>query len=282
MLVCHGWIDGDGETNPEEIVMALKAILGEMTRDEIGELAGSATAILPTAAIEQHGPHLAIETDRCIGEAVCRLAAERAAARIPVTVAPTLVYGISEQHLPYPGVLTLSSGTFLLVLREVCESLVRSGFTRIAIVNGHGGNEEAVRLVARDLVNVHRISVAATSYWSVAQRALADLIPPRWVPGHAGLFESSLMLALRPDLVRERPGGDGRPPVPGSPAPQPRHLTLGDTTITPAVIVRAGRRIGDGPGYTDDPSAASTELGRRLLDVIADELASFIVEFHES
>jgi len=246
-----------------------KVILGEMTREQIRRVASETTVVVPTASVEQHGPHLPILTDTLACEAICRRAAELASAEVSVTVAPTLAYGISAHHFPHPGVLSLTPSTFMTVLREVCESLHRSGFSRIALVNGHGGNDEAIRLVARDLANALPVAVAATSYWAVARQSLVEEAAALGIgalPGHAGGFETSLVLALRPELV------DGRPPSAGGP-PKP-------AAGLPATNARAAQRIGDGPGYSDDASLASAERGRRFLDLIARDLASFFVAFH--
>jgi creatinine amidohydrolase len=241
-----------------------KLLLAELTREQIRALAAEAVAVLPTASTEQHGPHLPVCTDATLCEAVCLAGAAKAAAEVRVVVAPPLVYGISHHHFPYPGVLSLPSETIIQVAREVCVGLAASGFRRILIVNGHGGNDEAVRIVARDLANSHQVAVAATSYWTLAQStpAVAEARAAGPVPGHAGHFETSLMLAIRPDLVDGRPeAGTGR----SDPAPRP--------SVT---LARSGSRIGDGPGHTDDASRASADLGRRLLDEIATELASLL------
>jgi len=247
--------------------MPARLLLAEMTREQIREVAPTTIAILPTASTEQHGPHLPICTDATICEAVCRQAAEGASAEVSVTVAPALVYGISDHHRPYPGVLSLPSVTFIQVVSDVAAGLIASGFRKLLIVNGHGGNEEAVRIVARDLANSHPVAVAATDYYifASASLAVAEALSVGPVPGHAGHFETSLMLALRPDLVAGRPeAGAGR----YVPSPRPG-----------VTLARAGARIGDGPGHTDDASRASADLGRRLLDAIAGELAAFLREF---
>lgn len=247
--------------------MPARLLLAEMTREQIREVAPRAIAILPTASTEQHGPHLPVCTDATICEAVCRLAAERASAEVSAVVAPTVVFGISDHHRPYPGVLSLPSVTFIQVVSDVAIGLIASGFRKIAIVNGHGGNDEAVRIVARDLANAYPVAAAATSYWLLAQSVgvVAEARGAGPVPGHAGHFETSLMLALRPDLVDGRPeAGAGR----------------SDPQLRPgATIARAGARIGDGPGHTDDASGASADLGRRLLDAIVGEVAAFLRDF---
>ena len=142
-------------------------LLAELTRDEAGRQVPDATVIMPSAAIEQHGPHLPIITDTCIVEAVSERVA--AAASVPVLVAPTVCYGASQHHFPFPGVMSLSSGTFSAILRDLLDSLARMGARRVYLLNGHGGNDELIRLVAREegsaqasrhrrgLVLVHRV-----------------------------------------------------------------------------------------------------------------------------
>lgn len=252
--------------------MPSTVLLAELTREHVRELAPRATAVLPTAAVEQHGPHLPLATDTFACTAVCQRAAELASADVPVVVAPTLPYGFSQHHLPHPGVLTLASATFAQVVRELGDSLYRSGFRRLVIVNGHGGNDELIRVAARELANDLHMSVAAASYWTIAWRALlteADAGRLGQLPGHAGAFETSLVLALRPELV-------DRAALP----PARRGGGVPDAQRLEPAVFRAGVRLGTGPGYNDDPSAATAEAGQRYLDVIARAVAAFVVDFH--
>jgi creatinine amidohydrolase len=243
-------------------------LLADLTREQIRAVAPTAVAVLPTAAIEQHGPHLTIATDTLVCTTVCHRAAEIAAATTPVLVAPPVHFGSSHHHRPHPGVLSVTSTTFGQVVREVCEGLVLAGFRRLAIVNGHGGNEEAVRLAAREVALVHPVTIAAASYWTIAGRALveAGLVGTGGFPGHAGAFETSLVMALRPDLVD---GAAMPPPRPTAGAPDLEHRPL---------VIRAGSSLGSGPGYTDDPSRASAERGARILAVITAEVARFLTD----
>jgi creatinine amidohydrolase len=251
-------------------------LLAELTREAIRRAAPDATVILPTAAIEQHGPHLPILTDTAACGAICQRAAEIAGAETPILVAPVMWIGHSHHHFPHPGVLSLSTGTFVQVLRELGDSLVRSGFRRIAIVNGHGGNDELIRVAARDIHFAHsheRLSVAATSYWTPAWSEMASIAVAEGhgaLPGHAGGFETSLVLALRPELVDQ----DAYPP------PQAAR-EVGLRPIQSPTVMPGGESLGSGPGYTDDPSKASAEAGRRYLDAIAHSLATFLTAFHK-
>ena len=250
----------------------MKTLLAEMTREQVRAIAANTTAVLPTAAIEQHGPHLAIVTDTLACGTICQRAAELATQQgAPATVAPTLQFGASHHHRPYPGVLSLSLPTFIQVVKELCESLVLSGFRRIVIVNGHGGNDAAVRVAATDVALAHPVSIAAASYWTIAGPALVADGRVRDIgqlPGHAGAFETSLVMALREELVDKASYPEPRAKPPFEP-----------DLSTRAQVSRAGQLLGQGPGYTDDPSRASVAHGEHLLGIITREVAKFLVDF---
>lgn len=255
--------------------MPTSILLQELTREQVRTIAPGATAILPTASTEQHGPHLPLEVDSLACTAVCRGAAELARAEIPIVVAPTLVFGWSRSHFPLPGVLTLSAKTFLQVVLELGESLYRSGFRRIAIINGHGShaNDPLVRAAASDLADNFPLSVCAASYWTIAWEALfketgtGDL---RRVPGHGGTFETAVTMALRPDLVDHTAMPETLDEREGVPPVQPNR----------PVVRFAGIKTGTGPGYTDDPRAATAEAGRRYLETMYRAVAAFLLDFH--
>jgi creatinine amidohydrolase len=250
----------------------VKTLLADMTREQIRAIAPTTTAVLPTAAIEQHGPHLAIVTDTLACGTICQRAAEIATSQgAPATVAPTLQFGASHHHRPYPGVLSLALPTFIQVVEELCESLVLSGFKRIVIVNGHGGNDAAVRVAATDVALAHSVSIAAASYWTIAAPALVADGRVREIgqlPGHAGAFETSLVMALREELVDKASYPLARAQPPFEP----------DLT-TRAQVSLAGKLLGQGPGYTDDPSRASVAHGEHLLGIISREVGRYLVEF---
>src|SRR5215470_19269357 len=157
-----------------------------MNREELHAAAGESLAILPIGATEQHGPHLPTGTDLFAVEAVSREAAAQASARIPVIVAPALPFGSSHHHFIFGATLSLSTETYYRVLCDLVESLITDGFTRIFLVNGHGGNHELAQLAARDMALRHPVRVAAGSYWNIAW---ADLVSAgahsgRLLPGH--------------------------------------------------------------------------------------------------
>src|SRR5260370_27466713 len=110
-----------------------------------------ATVMGPVGSLEQHGPHLPVEIDSLLGETVALRTARLAAEKEPVLVLPMLWTGLSEHHMSFGGTITLDTDTFLAVLPCVCEAIVRHGFRRLVLLNGHGGNEDAMRVAADDL-----------------------------------------------------------------------------------------------------------------------------------
>jgi len=251
--------------------MADTLLLRELTREQARARAPEALLVFPVGALEQHGPHLPVGTDDYLVENVARQAAAKAADRIPVLVAPTLPFGSSHHHLPFGGTMSVSTETYYRVVRELTESLLIDGFRRIFILNGHGGNHELIQLVARDLALTHEADLAAASYWTIAWDALTalGLHEHGRLPGHAGVFETSAILALHPELVREpRPHRDGPFAVsPRASAPYRSELH------------GSWQRI---EGFTDSPDRGSAVLGRRALDAIAGAVAAAFVEFYQA
>lgn len=253
-------------------MMPASVFLADMNREQVREFAPGATVVLPTASTEQHGPHLPICTDTVECTAICQQAAELARTLVPVAVTPTLTFGYSHNHIPQPGMMSLTPATFLQVMRELGDCLYRSGFRRLVIINSHGWNDELIRVATYELSIAYHMTIAASSYWTVAWQSLvreADATQLGRIPSHAGAFETALMLVLRPELV-------DRSPLP--PAGDKEHIGL-EQTQRPLIRI-AGRRRGVGPGYTDDPSAATAEAGRKYLSIIARDVAAFIVDVH--
>jgi len=182
----------------------MKVLLAEMRWPEVrAKVEQGSVAVVPVASTEQHGPHLPIQTDARIVTDCAIQAAERIAEEVPIVVSPTLVFGFSEHHMDFPGTMSLSLPTYIAVLSELCECLVRHGFRKVLLLNGHGGNCEAIQVAARHVVANHNVVVGAATYWTVAESALAAVRAGDvgLVPGHAAGFETACMLALRPDLV---------------------------------------------------------------------------------
>ena len=246
--------------------------LAEMTRDHIRAIAPATVAVLPTAAVEQHGPHLPVLTDTILCGAVAERAAEQANETAPVVVAPTLCYGRSHHHRPFAGVLSLSTEAYMRALTDILEGLTLSGFSRIVVLNGHGGNTQPNAVVCADFIQHpdHAVTVANASYWDIARDAIVEqaIMPADDIPGHAGRFETSMIMALRPDLVDDAA------------------LAQTDSRADPASAVSqsfAGGTVqvhgawAASRGYTDHPSRANPADGVKMLDITVREVAAFLV-----
>jgi creatinine amidohydrolase len=163
---------------------------------------GRAIAVLPVAAVEQHGPHLPLGTDTLIAEGYLERVARLVPDGLDVLLLPVQAVGKSDEHDSFPGTLTLTAATALAAWTEIGASLHRAGCTRLVIVSSHGGNSALIDLVAGELRGRFGM-VAVTTSWS--RLGLPDgLFPAEEIRHgiHAGGIETALMLALRPDLVR--------------------------------------------------------------------------------
>jgi creatinine amidohydrolase len=252
----------------------MTVLLAELTRDQIADLAPNAVAVLPTASIEQHGPHLPVITDTLLCGTVAQRAAEKAAEKTSVVVAPVLCYGNSHHHRPFAGVLSLASPTYLAAVTDVLEGLVLSGFRKLVVLNGHGGNTDSNAVVGLDFANRlgHPVSIATGAYWDIARGALTEqeVIANHLIPGHAGQFETAMVMALRPDLVNQ--AGLGR-------VQDMSQARKGLFSPLSGATVQVHGAWAAGPGYSDNPAAATPELGQAILNVIEQRVAEFLVAF---
>ncbi len=175
----------------------------EMTFPELRQVPRAGALILaPIAAVEQHSRHLAVLTDTVLVTGV----AEGVEKRLPesVVLLPTLWFGASHHHLRFGATLSASVDVHIDMLCDLLTPLLEDGWKRVLILNGHGGNIDTMQTALRRLQPCYRDRVlSAASYWDLAAPELAALADgPRKAMGHACEFETSMMLTLRPDLVR--------------------------------------------------------------------------------
>ncbi len=255
----------------------MTVLLAEMTREQIKRAAPNAIAVLPTAAIEQHGPHMAILTDTLLCGTVAQRAAEQAADKVQVLVAPVICYGNSHHHRPFAGVLSLSSATFMAAVTDILEGLALSGFRKLIVLNGHGGNTDSNAVVGLDFVNRlgHDVSIVTGAYWDIARSALVEqgLVPNAQIPGHAGRFETSMVLGLRPELVDP----EGMQQVQDtSKTSQGLFADLSGATMQVHGAWAAST------GYSDNPGLSSAEEGKQLMEVVVQRVSDFFVAFYQA
>ena len=171
-------------------------------QDFAGIDAGRCVAVLPVAAIEQHGPHLPLATDAMINRGILERALAQLDAETPLLVLPAFPVGRSDEHAAFPGTLTLGADTLSRVWFEIGQSVHRAGLRKLVIVNSHGGQPQVCDIVALDLrLRLGMLAVVANTF---AFGEPAGLFPEeeRRHGIHAGANETSILLHLQPGSVR--------------------------------------------------------------------------------
>src|SRR5437870_79212 len=224
----------------------------EMTAPQLSQVPRDTTVVLaPIAACEQHSLHLPTFTDSILVTAVAE-GVERALPQ-QVLQLPTLWFGASSHHLRLGGTLSAEVDTHITMLCDLLTPLLDDGYQRILVLNGHGGNIDTMHVALRRLQPRYRSRlVAAASYWELAEHELAGLAQgQRKTMGHACEFETSMILALRPELVhREKIRND--PP-------------RGEASLRGLFTAEDMKQRTD-HGAVGYPESASAEQGKRFLE----------------
>jgi creatinine amidohydrolase/Fe(II)-dependent formamide hydrolase-like protein len=247
--------------------------LPHLTTDDVAALAKERAAVVVViAAIEQHGPHMPLVTDLLLGERLLSLALERLPESDELWAIPSLAYGKSNEHLRFPGTVTLSERTLAAAVHDIGASVARAGFRRLILLNSHGGNRTVLEYLARDVRLETGLMVFPVSTFLLGLEF--DPIGPdeaRWGT-HAGDWETSLMLALAPELVHmDRAPGD--PAYPRYDEREPRHLSpygpVGFAWTTEELSLS---------GAIGDPRRADAERGREIVERTTARLAEVLAE----
>jgi creatinine amidohydrolase len=233
-----------------------------LTASEIQARATPATVVvIPVASVEQHGPHLATGVDMWLAGAVAeRSAGKLAASGTPALVTPVVWTGLAEHHMPFGGTITLDTSAFAAVVGGVARSVARHGFRRIALLNGHGGNIEAISTAAIELTRVLGVPVVGVTYWLANEDTFGVILESQANVMHACEAETSMMMALHPDCVRTDRIAQAVPKR-FAPAAAPgfrRSRSFSEMTDT---------------GVIGDPRSASADKGEKLLEAAAARLA---------
>ncbi len=224
--------------------------------------AANAVAIIPFGSLEQHGPHLPVEVDSLLGGEVALRSARKMAARgEPVVLLPTVWTGVSEHHMEFGGTITLDLATYTALAEGICRSLVRHGFKRLVLLNGHGGNDNALRCITDELTPKLGVPIIQFTYWHAAAEAIAAELETQTALLHACEAETAMTMALRPDLVaKDRIPAASQAMEYVQPGPY-RWRTLAAVS---------------GSGVIGNPAAASAAKGERLLEVISTRIADLL------
>ncbi|ANP50796.1 creatinine amidohydrolase [Streptomyces griseochromogenes] len=239
-----------------------------MTASRLRELAGqNAPVLLPVGSTEQHGPHLPTGVDDFLSTEVCRrVAAILIARHRPVVVAPSLWCGLADHHMAFGGTFSLTLSTYQAVLRDVCSSVLASGFRTILIVNGHGGNVTALNAITNEISRELGTPIAVTSYFLAAQDRFAGIMRQQNHLMHACEGETSMMMALAPELVDgSRIAEATGPEIELYSADQPFHRPRPFHEVTAS-------------GVAGDARPATARKGRAMLDAGAERIAAWLLD----
>ena len=230
--------------------------LAKMTWKDAEQMLGAAhLAVIPVGSCEQHGPHMTLSTDIEIAEAFARRLVNELGE--VAFLCPGVPYGLSEHHMSFPGTLTLRPETFIAVLSEVLESLRRLGIRHALIVNGHGGNSDALSLVARKARRDMGMLVGSVMWSLVASDAIAERVHSvRY--GHACEVETSVGLVLAPECVFPERIEEPQPAGSEDPLTDPP----GARVVRPTWFGEWTRN-----GSLGDPRLSNERLGREVVDV---------------
>jgi creatinine amidohydrolase len=247
-----------------------KFCLARLTTREIAALDRDCTlVVLPVAAVEQHGPHLPVLTDTMIGEAVLTRALELRADDGRVWALPIQAYGKSNEHTGFPGTFGLTAETLARTLREIARGIHASGLKRLLFLNSHGGNPEIVDYVARDVREEFGLLCFTAHPWrfGLSRGIISDAEGGYGI--HGGEGETSLILAIAPELVHPEHYTPELPPV--------RRFMQRYTLKGAASFGWLSRDLSTS-GTIGDPRGATAEKGRAILEAEAQLVAALIDE----
>jgi creatinine amidohydrolase len=237
----------------------------ELTRPEIEQqLKTNPLVLLPAGSVEQHGPHLPTGTDIFAANVIAHAVAER----MDGLVLPGGPLGVTPMHACFPGTITLTPETYMRLVTETCASTARHGAKRLLILNWHEGNSASLAIAAEDLHRTHGLSVVTCHACYVA----ADLYgPSSGGLTHGGEIEALAVLAYRPDLVHlDRVSGSSDHAL-GHDMDKLRRTKNFIPVLTDIRSIAPS-------GWFGKPEHATVEKGKRMLDDIADAIASEAAE----
>jgi len=247
----------------------------ELTSYELGQVDKRTPVVLPIAAIEQHGPHLPLATDRIIGEYFCGQLSEQLPDK--VLVLPAISVGCSEHHLDFPGSLSITHETMLNHITDIFNAVKLHGFTNFLLFNSHGGNLGIGQVFVEKFghrnqdVNIHMIS-----WWKVVADKLSQVVEGGFgSTGHAGEFETSLMMLIRPDLVRTDKIEEGYPNPTADWAKQ-------DMLQAPKVGHFKTFKELTKKGTFGNPTLASVEKGEQISKIVIHQCLAVIKDIYSS
>ena len=225
----------------------------------------SKTIVIPIGSNEQHGPTGLLGTDWLCPEIIANEAHKDA----DILVAPTFNIGMAQHHLGFPGTIALRPSTFMAAIFDWCRSLGLAGFERLYFLNGHGGNTTALQNMIGELTVEYKLPFATGTYWDIAAKSIATLLEKQKALLHACEAETSMVMAMAPELVNPDELSQMHGPyIPG----------LAAIPTVNEGVYRWRQLSSRSPiGVIGDAGAASAEKGEKLLAAISADVAEALV-----
>lgn len=246
----------------------------QLTSPEIDALDRSIPVILPVAAIEQHGLHLPLATDRMIVEYFCQQLNEA----IPdqVLILPVMSVGCSEHHMEFTGSLTLKHETFQQQAEDILGSVAAHGFKNLIIYNSHGGNLGISQVIVEHFGHRHpECRIVLATWWKITGDALFELNETgEGGVGHAGEFETSLMMLIAPELVHHDK-------IEGKKNQQSFEWANGDMIRGPKASLYRSMKAMTPIGVFGEARMISAEKGQKITDITVEALKKIVLDLHQ-
>lgn len=242
--------------------MKPEVFLSKMSWPEVKKrLKETDIVLVPVGSTEQHGLHLPLDNDAFIASEIAKRVAEKVADEIKVVISPSIPFGVSTYHMGFPGTITLQPKTFASVVKEVCESLIRHGFRKIIIINGHGGNIASLSTALQEVREKTGAFLAVVIWWQLASDLISKVCETPLA--HACEIETSVALAIGQTVNmkkarREMPESESRLREHGLIVP-PKNLSKVTKT-----------------GVIGDSTKATKEKGEIILNSVVDKIAAFL------
>jgi creatinine amidohydrolase len=253
--------------------MASSRLLGDLTALQLSaELSADSIIVLPLGAIEQHGPHLPLNTDFVVADAVARAAVEKFGAQTNAWLLPTLPFTKSNEHAWAAGTMWLSATTMMAVIDDIGRCVASTLAKKIMFINGHGGNSALMAMMNRELRLKYGLQTFLAHPHMPADQGGSSAESELGMGVHGGVDETSVMLHLRPDLV---------------------DMSLAVRRVPEGLAtneqVKFGGRVAFGwlsndffpEGHIGDPTEASAELGSHMFAAAVDSLGTAMKEISQ-
>ncbi len=257
-----------------------RIFFSELTGEEVNTISSQEALILiPIGSIEQHGKHLPIFTDSIISQEVTRRVAEKINNEFPALVFPQIPFGKSTEHASRPGTISLKTEVLTNLLHDICKNLVRNGFKKIVFINGHGGNTNLLNTILREIRE--ETGAFITSIYLYSETLLKESLERFKLEEldvfHACTLETSFMMALKPELVQTEKISKEKPHKFTEESGHKYLKLAGTRGIEFSWLIDD---VSDS-GVIGDPTKATTELGKEVLELLIEKICEVLREIKQ-